>query len=313
MNPVVHVLLATYNGAAHLAEQWASLEMQQGVDIVLHVGDDGSSDDTVAIAERLASARSGAVKEVVWLRGPRRGSATRNFLSLLAAAVRERPEAKWFSYCDQDDIWLPGKLSAAIAALGSADAAQPMLYGGRTLIVDEDGRERHLSRLFQHAPCFANALVQNIMGGNTMLMNRAAAELVAGSADAEVVTHDWLTYQLVSGAGGHVYYDSRAYLRYRQHENNEIGSNTGWPALGARLWRMLMGDYRSWNARGVAALLQRRDVLTPANLATLEAFARAREGRNPFTRLRWLVRSGAFRRPWSQHATLLAASLLRRI
>jgi glycosyltransferase involved in cell wall biosynthesis len=309
----VHVLLATYNGSRHLAEQWASLEAQEGVRLVVHVADDGSTDSTPELVQRLADARGGAIAEVHWLHAPRRGSAARSFLQLLTFALSERPDAQWFAYCDQDDVWLPEKLSAALRAVAAADVRQPVLYGGRTLAVDEENRDGRLSPLFRRPPCFANAMVQNIMGGNTMLMNRAAALLVAPAVSLEVVTHDWFTYQIVSGAGGAVVYDPHAYVRYRQHASNEIGSNLGWRAMLRRFVRMLTGDYRDWNALQVAALWARRDVLTAENRAVLEAFAKARTARTPCGRLGWLRRSRVFRQPVAQHITLLAASLLRRI
>lgn len=312
--PTLHVLLATYNGERYLRQQWASLEAQEGVQLVVHVGDDGSSDGTVALVRELAAVPRGAVRAVHWLDAPPRRSATRSFLLLMADAVRRCPDARWFAWCDQDDAWLPGKLAAALAVLAPyADRERPALYGGRTLAVDEDDREGGLSPLFLRPPSFRNAVTQNIMGGNTMVMNRAAAELVAASAHLEVVTHDWLTYQLVSGADGFLHYDPRPFVRYRQHGHNVIGSNLGWRARWDRLLRMLRGEYREWNALNVAALAQRATVLTPGNRAVLEAFRQAREAPTPWGRMAWLRRSGAFRQKPLEQLMLWVACLLRRL
>ncbi|HZY15053.1 MAG TPA: glycosyltransferase family 2 protein, partial [Ramlibacter sp.] len=182
-----------------------------------------------------------------------------------------------------------------------------------TLAVDESDREQGLSPLFVRPPCFRNALVQNIMGGNTMLMNRAAASLVARAAGSEVVTHDWSTYQLVAAAGGHVHYDPQAFLRYRQHGGNAIGSNIGWRALGSRFLRMLKGEFRSWNRVNGALLARCQDGFTPENRAVLAAFLRARGAFAPWSRLAWLRRSGVFRQPASQQLVLRMACLLWRI
>lgn len=311
--PTVHVLLATYNGARHLPQQWASLEAQQGVEVVVHIGDDGSRDDTVAVLQRLEAARSGAVREVRWMHAPPRRDAGRSFMLLLAHAIAECPQAQWFAYCDQDDIWLSGKLAAAVEVLAPRSASAPVLYGGRTLAVDEDDREQGLSPLFVQPPCFRNAIVQNIMGGNTMVMNRHAAELVAASAGTAVVTHDWFTYQIVSGAGGLVHYDPRSWLRYRQHAHNAIGSNLGWRALWDRFVRMLHGEFRSWNEVNDAALSARVDSLVPENVQVLRAFQQARSAPSAWTRLAWLRRSSVFRQPRSQQLMLFVACLLRRV
>jgi glycosyltransferase involved in cell wall biosynthesis len=312
--PTIHVLLATYNGERYLRKQWQSLEQQQGVELVVHVADDGSSDGTVALLQELSGQPGGAVRSVQWLQAAPRRSATRSFLMLIADAVSRSPDARWFAYCDQDDVWLPGKLAAGIEVLGPlADASQPALYGGRTLAVDDEDREGGLSPLFVQPPSFRNAVTQNIMGGNTMLMNRAAAELVAASAHLEVVTHDWLTYQLVSGADGFIHYDPRPFVRYRQHAGNVIGSNLGWRARWERLLRMLRGEYREWNALNLGALEQKASVLTEPNREVLQSFRRAREERNPFSRLSWLRRSGAFRQKPSEQLMLWVACALGRM
>ena len=41
----------------------------------------------------------------------------------------------------------------------------------------------------------------------------------------DIVSHDWSTYQLISGSGGIINYDKKPTLDYRQHSSNLIGSN----------------------------------------------------------------------------------------
>jgi hypothetical protein len=126
--------------------------------------------------------------------------------------------------------------------------------------------------------------------------------------------HDWFSYQLVSGAGGHVHYDSQPFVRYRQHGNNQVGSNIGWRATLNRLKRMFFGrHYTEWNDKHVAALLARADALTPAHRAELEAFHQARHAPMPWTRLAALHRSGVFRQPGIQQFILWVGCLVRRI
>jgi glycosyltransferase involved in cell wall biosynthesis len=56
----VHILLATYNGEHYLPQQWASAEAQRGVDVVLHLADDGSIDEIMALLRELSARRRGA-------------------------------------------------------------------------------------------------------------------------------------------------------------------------------------------------------------------------------------------------------------
>lgn len=314
VRPVVHVLLATFNGERFLRRQWESLERQEGVEVVVHVADDGSLDGTPDLLRELASAKRGAVVHVRCLDAPPRRSAARSFLMLIAAAVRECPDARWFAYCDQDDVWLPGKLAAAVATLAShQDSAVAALYGGRSIAVDADDRVQGESPRFTKPPSFRNALVQNIMGGNTMVLNRAAAQLVAAAADSDVSWHDWLTYQLVSGSGGVIEYETRPFLHYRQHGRNVMGSNRRWRARWQRLMVMFRGDFGDWNRRNVAALVLHMHAFTPEARARLAAFSRARTEPTPWSRLAWLRRSGAFRQKPSEQLMLWLACALGRM
>jgi len=58
--------------------------------------------------------------------GPKRGAAA-NFLSLLRRAPERTPEGHWLAFSDQDDVWLPDKLSRGIAALEALEDARRRL------------------------------------------------------------------------------------------------------------------------------------------------------------------------------------------
>jgi hypothetical protein len=90
---------------------------------------------------------AGCIREVLWFEASPRRSAARSFLLLLRDAVARAPGANWFAFCHQNDISLPGKLQAALACLSENQLPdRPILYGGRTLSVDEAGREEGLAR-----------------------------------------------------------------------------------------------------------------------------------------------------------------------
>ena len=70
-----------------------------------------------------------------------------------------------------------------------------------------NGLDLGLSPFHGRPPGFRNALIQNIAGGHTMVMNRAAREILIDSGVRDAFLHDWWTYMIVSGAGGRVFYD----------------------------------------------------------------------------------------------------------
>src|SRR5262249_53875198 len=82
---------------------------------------------------------------------------------------------------------------------------------------------------------------------NTMVFNRAAKTLLQTAAVSDVSVHDWWLYQLISAAGGAIYYDPQPMLQYRQHPDNLFGSNLGWRARLGRIRMMLDGGFRAWN------------------------------------------------------------------
>ncbi len=305
-SPKVAVLLCTMHGQEFLEEQLASIERQNYSNWVIYASDDGSKDGTHAVLERFLE-RLGREKVIVHS-GPARGFA-RNFLFLTGEAEC----ADYYAYADQDDIWEADKLTRALLWLESVPGDIPALYCSRTCLVDREGRPIGLSPLFSELPGFANALVQNIGGGNTMVFNEAARTLLKKIGDdIPVVAHDWWAYMVVTGCGGRVFYDPCPTVRYRQHGNNLIGSCVSWTARLGRLKLLLNNRFKLWNDINTKALQQIRGDLTPENRRILDLFCEART--SPFwPRLIGLKRTGIYRQTLAGNISLMAAILLNKL
>jgi glycosyltransferase involved in cell wall biosynthesis len=263
--------MATYNGAKYVDEQLRSLAAQSWPVIDLVVRDDGSEDGTVEILEGWRSRWSKGTYHLST--GHRLGFAG-NFGRLLATAPSG---GGYVAFSDQDDVWHPDKLREAVARLDAVAPGVPALYGSRTRLVNRSGCAIGFSPLFAKRPDFRNALVQSIAGGNTMVMNAKAFDLVSeGARRTGFVSHDWWSYLIVSGAGGRVIYDPVAHIDYRQHGANQVGSNTGVRAQWNRLRRLVRNQFGIWSERNIGALRACADLLTDDNRALLESFAKAR-------------------------------------
>ena len=131
--PRIAVLMATCNGAAHLAEQLESLAAQKLPPGLLVVSDDGSTDATRAILAGFAAAHPALTVRLG--EGPRKGSAL-NFLSLILGLDADAVDLVAIS--DQDDVWLPAKLGRAAAALAGVAPGRPARCGGTSLVGDEN-------------------------------------------------------------------------------------------------------------------------------------------------------------------------------
>ncbi len=299
--PHITILLCTYNGARHLEAQLRSFHAQTHSDWSLWASDDGSTDGTQAILGRTQDP-SGTPARVV--RGPGQGFA-RNFLTLLDAPGLA---PGYVALSDQDDVWYPDKLARAVAALSDLPPDTPALYCGRTRLTDGDLRPLRLSRRHRHF-AFRNALVQNVVAGNTIVMTPAAHRLVQAAGVPDVPYHDWWCYMLVTGAGGHILYDPVPCMNYRQHAGNVQGENRSVLAVAARGGGFAGGVWRGWFQANLDALWDRRELLTDDHCALLAAH-RARAAQGPFGRTRALAATGAYRQRGLETAALYAGSLL---
>lgn len=209
--PAVEVLVSTYNGAKYISAQLQSILAQDYENITILVRDDGSTDGTREILEHYARNHG------VYVHFGDNIGIGQSFFTLLSLSS---PHSEYVSFCDQDDVWFPHKISRAVEALRGQDA--PALYCSRAKITDENLKELGFSPLPRRPLGFANALIENIAIGCTVVLNRGAREVLALGFPALAVNHDRWAYQVVS-AFGKVIHDPEPTLLYRQHHDNVTG------------------------------------------------------------------------------------------
>ncbi len=224
MTQRVSVALATYNGAAYLEAQLASLAAQRELPCELVVCDDGSSDTTLAILERFAR---DAPFEVRIHRNPRRLGYADNFM--LAAA---RCNGDLIAFCDQDDVWHQDKLAIAERAFNGSDPA-PSLFVHVGLQVNAE-----LESLGRRYPPIRRERVCGILQldpwllipGFAMVFPRWLCELtgdrvrLAGLSGpgGTPMAHDQWIYFLAS-ATGHTALSPLELVYHRHHRDNAAG------------------------------------------------------------------------------------------
>ncbi|WP_376878364.1 glycosyltransferase family 2 protein [Albirhodobacter sp. R86504] len=297
--------MATYNGARFVQEQLDSIAAQIGVDWQLVVSDDGSTDETAAIVAAFSRAHPGRVR---WVEGPRQGPCA-NFRHLINHIPAN---ADLVAFSDQDDVWTPLKLERAVHALSQEPSGKCALYCSRTIVVNDDLTHKSLSRKLRVNPSFSNAIIQNIAGGNTMVINRHAVKLMkaVNSEAGEIVIHDWWIYQIITGVGGAVFFDHEPCVMYRQHGNNVIGHRSGFYEA---IQRIISADLKKWNKTNVAALTASSHRFTTSNKKTLDAFNRAISSQTVFRRLHALWQSGVHRQSMHSNIALWIDALMNRL
>jgi glycosyltransferase involved in cell wall biosynthesis len=209
--PSFRVLLSSHNGGRFLREQIQSVLAQADVQVQLYVRDDGSTDETVALLRELAAADG----RVTFSEGECVGAA-RSFLTMLSDTSAD---VDYVALCDQDDVWIDGKLAQAAHWLSPLEG--PAMYCSAVDVVDENLRPLGIHRTCRRGPALENALVQNIATGCTIVLNQSALHLFRQVPRHPVMHDSWI--YAATAATGHVRYDPSPWVLYRQHESNTIG------------------------------------------------------------------------------------------
>lgn len=206
----VAVIMSTYNGERFLKEQIESVLQQTDVSIELIVRDDGSKDSTPQILDEYKD------KSLLdWYSGPNVGPA-KSFFDCLSNA----PDAEYYAFCDQDDIWDPDKLHVAIESIKKSKV--PSLYCSNTLLVSSNMEIIRKSN-YNVIGNFVESLMSNPVTGCTCVINKQLRDIVLQKIPFELDMHDWWLYRVCMAFNGYFYFDKTPHIRYRQHENNVIG------------------------------------------------------------------------------------------
>ncbi|MBV9250628.1 MAG: glycosyltransferase, partial [Acetobacteraceae bacterium] len=283
-----------------LEEQLASIAAQSHPDWVLYWRDDGSTDRTVQLMERFMSGAGRG--RCVTPQAPGRLGVTQSYMALLRAAAGHGRAA--LAFADQDDVWLPHKLSLGLAALARAPETIPALYCARQVLVSETLDRLGLSRRLRRSPGFPAALTQNVATGCTVMLNAAAGQLVRRSQVPASSLHDWWSYLLVAAAGGRLITDDEPVLLYRQHLGNCVGAPSSLTRRAIAALRRGPGVFMNVMRQHVQALSDQADLISEPARQQLAALSHALDaGRRQ--------RFGALRMPGLYRQTRIETMLFR--
>lgn len=228
--PKIAVLLAAYNGMQWIDEQVKTIVAQENVDVTIYISVDLSTDGTYEWAKKLEAERSNVV---LLPYGKRFGGAGPNFFRLVKDVDFSEFDA--VSFADQDDIWHPEKL---VNAYSKIENKQCDVYSSNVTAFWSDGSEalinksqpqRKLDHFFEAAG-----------PGCTYVFSRTAMQafqsfLIDIKDDIkQVELHDWLAYAFCRENGFTWFIDNWPSMRYRQHDNNQVGTNEGFTAYKKR-------------------------------------------------------------------------------
>jgi len=220
----IDVLLSTYNGENFLIDQLDSIIHQSEKNWRLLVRDDGSTDRSLDILSEYTH-KNNRIK-ILPDSGEKLG-VVESYISLLRAS-----NAPYFTFCDQDDYWLPDKLKLFTHLMESGVSGQPKLIYSDLSIADSGlsviSNSFMNQQRFTHRPAsvWKNNLLQNSVVGCASMGNHLLRDLVISRAPtkwSDVVMHDWWTCMIASCFGVVDYLPTPTIL-YRQHSDNTLGA-----------------------------------------------------------------------------------------
>lgn len=248
----VSVALATYDGGRYLGEQLASLLAQTRLPDELVVGDDGSSDDTLALLEDFAAH---APFPVLITCNPANLGHAANFVATL-----RRCEGAVVFPCDQDDIWHPVKIARMLDFLSGNPGL--WLAAHDAALVDAEGCPLGLTMGGQVDAVSGYSASLGIVAGCSMAIDRRLLALLDGNP--RLRQHDaWLAEAArLLGLRGYL---PEPLIDYRRHGTNASQSfmSDERPASLWALWRERLARARVEPVRDAltAAIAAREDMV----------------------------------------------------
>lgn len=216
------VILASYNGEKFIKEQIDSILSQNDVSTDIMIFDDASKDSTVAVVERYSEIPNiKLVKNKI-----RTGAAANNFFQAIKEITNETFEQyDYISLSDQDDLWLPNKLKAAIEMLQKNKAD---LYCSNLILWDEaNNKESIITK--SHPQKKYDYLFESGSAGCTYVFTSnfciALKKTIIKTyyKNWKFFSHDWFIYFFARANNYTVTIDKNAYIKYRMHADNLHG------------------------------------------------------------------------------------------
>lgn len=184
-----------------------------------------------------------------------------NFLRGLSQALALSGDpSDLFAFCDQDDVWMPNKLSTLIAAL-QKHAAHMAYCDARIIAADGSLVAKSLFDAERRQPHrdLADLLIVNDVSGMAMLFTRDCAERAMRSPPPSDILHDWWVALIAKAIGATVFVEEPL-VEYRHHAGNVVGPALDRPPKR----RFLSRAYRDMCMRQVAL---RKEILAALPVA----------------------------------------------
>ncbi|MDP3467746.1 MAG: glycosyltransferase [Daejeonella sp.] len=239
--PLISVAMATYNGGLYLEEQLDSILSQTLRPAEIIICDDQSTDNTPEILENYRN--RGLLN--YYINEERLG-----FIGNFKRAVSLCNPGNYIALSDQDDIWLPTKLSLAAEYIQKMDEPDsPAIVYSDLILVDQDKNLINPSfrdELGQggYIYCLETLFFGCFVNGCTMLMNPAMRSYFSTIPEQGALNHDtWISMIAYTFGMADIVPEPQVYYRSHRDNASEVGGFKKKGRLG-RLYAEIIHSFK---------------------------------------------------------------------
>ncbi len=209
--PLVSIVMATYNGDRFLKKQLDSLSALTYPNIELIISDDASTDQTLEILQAFS-----VNYPYKLLENKNHNGLVENFTKAIQVA-----QGEFIALCDQDDVWMPDKIETLLEHVDEFD-----VISGSYLVIDE--KDNYHPEIVMHEVYeasrhgtyqLADFLEENPILGCASLIQKQLIDKCLPIPKG-VLYHDWWIMINAVLRGNGVGYTDKLVLNYRQHGKN---------------------------------------------------------------------------------------------
>jgi len=280
---MIAIIMGTYNGEKYIKEQIDSILAQDYAGWKLFIFDDGSKDNT----EKIVNEYVKDYPDKIYFRKNKIsfGAAGNFFNGIKEAATKLAPEAEYFCFSDQDDVWVKDKLSRSLAKINQIEDDKPALVFSDVAITDKNltitaASYFEAEKVDRTRVSLNYLLMENKLIGGTVMINKALVGLELRAEESGLVPykkakmHDWW-FGLIAAGLGKIGYVEGFTEYYRQHENNVVGGENFTSYFKARISKMQENRMRIREniAQGEGFLKYFGEYLCEPELSAVKEFA----------------------------------------
>ncbi|MEM7673273.1 MAG: glycosyltransferase, partial [Verrucomicrobiota bacterium] len=223
MNPLPKftVVLANYNGAEFLGEAIESVLMQTLRDFEFIVYDDGSTDDSLKVAESFVARSAGRLRIISAKEN--KGQATGFNVGIAEA------RGDWIAFLDSDDLWYPDKLATVYEGIRGRKGWSIHMHYLNPLLNGEIDHTSTIPVTLTAGDVYAQALescqIPRFVSTSGLCFSKEVLLRVGGVPEGFITCADgYLTR--TSMCFGRVLVTDQTLGAYRQHSSNNVFGNS---------------------------------------------------------------------------------------